>query len=76
MSQFFIALFGLTAMAFALGHNVTRRRWAPILGLCAQPFWFYATWQAQQLGIFVLCIAYTMVYINGIRLHWFQGSRP
>jgi hypothetical protein len=74
LSQLFIALFGLTAMYLALGNNERARRWAPILGLCAQPFWVHATLSAGQFGIFVLSIAYTLVYVNEIRVHWWRRS--
>jgi hypothetical protein len=40
MTQFFLAAFGLTSIWFAMGHNARLRRWAPVIGLCGQPFWF------------------------------------
>lgn len=70
MSQFFMALFGLTAMYLATGKNERLRKWAPIVGLCAQPFWFWFCWQTSSWGLAILSAAYTAVYIRGIVLHW------
>ena len=70
MNQLLIATFGLTSIYFAMGHNQTRRKYAPIIGLCGQPFWGYFAYQTQGWGLAALVVAYTLVYINGIRIHW------
>lgn len=70
MTQLFIALFGLTSMWMALGNSAPLRKWAPVLGLLGQPFWFMATVPTQQYGMVALCVAYTLVYLNGIRVQW------
>lgn len=33
---------------------VGQPRWAPVIGLVAQPFWLYAAWKAEQCGIAAL----------------------
>lgn len=70
MIQFFLAAFGLTSIYFAMGHNPTRRRWAPIIGLAGQPFWAVFAWQSEGWGLAILVTAYTLVYIQGIRMQW------
>jgi hypothetical protein len=70
MIQIAIAIFGLTAIYFAMGDNPRLRKWAPIIGLAGQPFWFMATIPTQQWGMVALCCAYTAVYIRGIALQW------
>lgn len=35
--------------------------------LWSQPFWFYATWKAEQWGIFALCFFYTYSWARGLR---------
>lgn len=74
MIQFLIAAFGLTSIYFAMGHNPRLRRWAPIIGLMGQPFWAIFAWQSEGWGLAVLVAAYTLVYIEGIRMQW--GRRP
>lgn len=66
MTQFLMALFGLSAMAAALSANDTARRWAPVLGLLGQPAWAYFAYQTGGWGIGLLVAAYTMVYIRAI----------
>ena len=72
MIQLFIAIFGLTSITFAMGNRPLLRKLAPIVGLAGQPFWFMATVPTQQWGMVALCFAYTAVYINGVRVHWWK----
>jgi len=44
-----------------------------VFGLLAQPFWFYATWQAEQWGIFALSFLYAASWLRGL---WTQWVRP
>ena len=60
MTQFLMALFGLTSMAFALSNGPRRRAWAPMIGLFGQPFWAH--------------FAYTVVYIRAICVN--NRTRP
>jgi len=66
MTQLFLALFGLTSMAFALSNGPRRRAWAPIIGLMGQPFWAAFAYQSGGWGLGVLVAAYTAVYIRAI----------
>ena len=78
-AQIFIALFGVSAVALSQSALVERRRWASVFGLIGQPFWFYASWQAQQWGIFALCILYTITWVKGFYTNWIahsQGATP
>jgi hypothetical protein len=73
--QFGIALFGLTALWWAMGHSQRLRRWAPVVGLVGQVFWFSFAWLAHRKGVdvrglVVLCTAYTAVYVRGVIIQW------
>lgn len=61
IEQLVIAATGLTAVALSQAPQERARRWACIFGLAGQPAWLYATWP-DQLGMFVLCVAYTAVW--------------
>ena len=74
MSQYFIALFGLSAVYMSMvSESAFARTWAPVVGLAGQPFWLYATATTQQWGMFALCCAYTAIYIKG-SLRVFRAS--
>lgn len=63
MLQFLIAVFGLATVYMSLvSSSLRHKRLAPVVGLLGQPFWLYATYTGGQWGMFVLCIAYTMLY--------------
>lgn len=75
--QIGIALFGLTALWWAMGNQPRLRRWAPVVGLVGQVFWFSFAWLAHRQGVdvrglVVLCVAYSFVYVRGI----FVQRRP
>lgn len=66
MSQYLIAIFGLSAVWMSMvSDRPSHRKWAPVVGLCGQPFWLYSTGSAQQWGMFALCCAYTAIYARG-----------
>lgn len=74
MIQLALAVFGLAAlymsMCMVAGHNDRARRWAPIVGLCGQPFWIWFAIGVQAWGLLVLSIAYTAVYLRGAWVQW------
>ena len=72
IEQLFIGLFGVTAVWLSQDARDSVRRWACVLGLTSQPFWFYATWQAEQWGIFTLSFLYTYSWARGVKANWFK----
>ena len=65
-----LTFLSLLAIYCAIDPKQSKRRYAPVFGLLAQPFWFYTTYQAQQWGIFVLSIAYTLLWLKGLYTAW------
>lgn len=69
--QIAIGFFGLTALWF-----VTQKkpwsRWGYILGLSAQPFWYYTTITHRQWGILLISAAYTLIWLQGFWKHWMR----
>lgn len=70
MNQLAMAVFGLTAMAFAMGDNPTLRMLAPLIGLAGQPFWAWFAWKTKAWGLAVLVAAYSSVYAWGVWVQW------
>lgn len=71
MTQFFLALFGLTALTMALSNSARARYWAPFVGLfLAEPLWFAYSIPAHAWGIAVMGLAYSAVYAWGIWNQW------
>ena len=68
--QLALAVFGLSAMFMAMGNNPRARRWAPIVGLCGQPFWIAFAISTQAWGLLVLSLAYSAVYVRGAWVQW------
>lgn len=70
IDQIAIAVFGASACWLSQDAKFERRKFACLFGIAAQPFWYYAAYKAQQWGIFLVCIPYTMAWIKGVYVHW------
>jgi len=70
ISQIFIGLFGVGAVWLSQHNDQDLRKYACILGLLSQPFWFYSMYQSQQWGVFVMCFLYTYSWMVGFYNHW------
>jgi len=74
MEQIAIAFFGVTAIFLSQSSNKNTVRYACLFGLAGQPFWFYSAYQAEQWGIFTLCVLYTVAWLKGVKVHWFNNQ--
>lgn len=70
IEQTIIALCGITSVWLSQDRRPHYARWACIIGLCAQPFWLFATWKAQQYGIFLLSFVYALGWLRGVKTYW------
>lgn len=70
IEQIGIAICGVTAVFLSQDSRESYRRWACLFGLCGQPFWLYATYQAHQWGIFFLAFIYTYSWARGVKTYW------
>lgn len=48
--------------------------WGMLVGLLAQPFWFYSAWQAYkkagQVGLLITTCLITLILIGGLINYW------
>ena len=49
-------------------------RYGFIIGLSAQPFWFYSSFVTKQWGIFILSIFYTYSWCQGIYNNFYNEN--
>lgn len=74
MEQLAIALTGVVAIFLSQQSNEKLKKYACILGLIGQPFWFLATYKAEQWGIFAMCFLYTWMWGLGFYNNWIKGK--
>lgn len=74
IDQVVIACTGLSAIWCTQHKNPKVQRFACILGLIGQPFWFWTTYQAEQWGLFFLCFVYLGIWLMGLKNNWL--NRP
>lgn len=72
IEQIIIAIFGVGATWLSQDSRPRWARWACIMGVLAQPAWFYASWKAGQWGIFALAFVYTWCWWRGIWNFWLR----
>ena len=70
MTQLFLAIFGLSALSMAYSTRPCIRKWSPICGLAAQPFWLAFALDTDAWGLLALVGAYTVVYLRGALVQW------
>lgn len=70
--QWVIVTLGPLAVALSQSGQGRVRRWAPIVGLAAQPAWFYATFTAGQWGIFFVSLIYSAAWGYGLFNCWIR----
>ena len=75
IDQIAIAILGASAAWLSQARAESARRWACIFGMLGQPFWFYASLQAEQWGIFVVCILYALAWMKGLWVYWIKPHR-
>lgn len=74
--QIAIAFTGVTAIWLTQQSRDNWKRYACLFGICGQPFWFYSAWQAEQWGIFFLCLFYTYSWSLGVYNNWLMKPEP
>lgn len=72
IDQLFLGVTGVTAIMLTQQKREEWKKYACLFGMAGQPFWFYATYQAEQWGIFALCFFYAYSWGLGIRNNWFM----
>ena len=72
LGQVGILVFGMTAVLLVNDPRPHVRRWGPVLGLIAQPFWFYETFLSAQWGIFLCSFVYTSSWARGFYHAWIR----
>ena len=75
LDQIAIALLGAAAAWLSQARGAAARRWACIFGLLGQPFWFYASWKAEQWGIFTVSIIYMGAWLRGLWVYWLTSHQ-
>ncbi len=73
IEQTIIVLCGIASIWMSQSPAFDSRRWAPVIGLAAQPFWMYACVKAEQWGIAALTLVYAAGWIRGLRTYWGKG---
>jgi hypothetical protein len=70
LDQLVIAVCGIGSVMLSQSRSASRRRYACLVGIVAQPFWMFTTATAGQWGLLVLTFVYTAAWGKGIWTHW------
>lgn len=71
MTQLALAVFGLASAWMAMVSLSPRlQRWAPVVGLCGQPFWLAHAISAEAWGVLAVAVGFTVVYARGCWVRW------
>ena len=65
--QVMLGILGVTAIRLSQDPKESIQKWAPVVGLCGQPFWLYATWNKELWVMFIICVLYTNAWWKGFK---------
>lgn len=71
-----LALLGPTAIWLSQSRSQQFQRWACIVGLLGQPFWFWSVWQSGQWGVGVVAFVCALAWLKGLWVHWLAPRPP
>lgn len=74
MDQIIIPILSLSSIYITQQKNESIKKYACLLGMMSQPFWFYSFYHAQQWGSFVTAIGFTFVWGLGIYNYWIKDA--
>jgi len=72
ISQTVIMCTGIVAAWLSQDHRYHHRKYACLIALVGQPFWWYSTFIASQWGIFAMSIFYTVAWMKGTYNYWIK----
>lgn len=72
IEQIFIAVTELIAVFLIQSKKDEHAKWASVFGLLGQPFWFYASYKANQFGQFALCFFFTSAWLKSYYEYWIK----
>lgn len=67
-----LAFFTISAVLLNNSENKIERKIAPILGLAAQPLWFYKAFVGHDLGIFIVTVCLSASWLRGYYNQWMK----
>lgn len=68
--QIAIAIIGVLVAWINQDPTERTRRWACVIGMVGQPFWFWSAWHACQWGVLAVTAGYTLAFMRGIWVYW------
>lgn len=72
MSQWWVTLFGLSALFMMQLHDTRWRRWGVIMGLIGQPAWYIQLTIHDQFGMLPVFFGYSSVWLYGFWNLWIR----
>lgn len=72
IEQIALAVTGTAAVWLTNDPREQYRKWAAVAGLSSEPFWFHGAWAADQYGVMVLCVIYTVGWSRGLYHSFFK----
>lgn len=70
LAQGIIVVCGVLSVWLSQSIHHNAKRWACIIGMCAQPAWLWETYRAEQWGLMALSGFYALGWARGIWNFW------
>jgi hypothetical protein len=70
VTQVVISVTGVPAIIMSQSLNERVRKYACLVAISGQPFWFMMAWMTGAWGVFFMCFFYTYAWAKGVWNHW------
>jgi hypothetical protein len=70
IDQIIIFITGPLSIWLANDPRPAYRKWACVVAMVGQPSWLYAAYVADQWGILITDVLFTLAWMRGVREHW------
>ncbi len=67
-----LAFLTISSVFLSNSENNNERKYAPILGLTVQPFWFYTAYTSSNLGILLVTAFLSVSWFRGFYHQWLK----
>ena len=71
-----LAILGPAAIWLSQSRTMQFQRWACIVGLVSQPFWFWSVWSSGQWGVGVVAVVCALAWLKGLWVYWLAPRPP
>ena len=74
ISQLIMTPSGIISIYLTQSESYTLRKWASMVAMVGQPFWYILAWVTEAWGLFFMNFFFTFSWLKGIWIYWIKPN--